>query len=116
MNPIALIVAGFGLAATLSAPAGAAPIAGLRGDAVAVASSNIVTVSGGCGPNAWRGPWGHCRDTPYSGPLPGGGWTGGPQRPADYYGNGCPPGYWHGPWGHCRDTPYHGRLPGGGWK
>ena len=63
MNPIALIVAGFGLAATLSAPAGAAPIAGLRGDAVAVASSNIVTVSGGCGPNAWRGPWGHCRDT-----------------------------------------------------
>ena len=22
----------------------------------------------------WRGPWGHCRDTPYHGRLPNGGW------------------------------------------
>ncbi|KRE08041.1 hypothetical protein ASE63_22075 [Bosea sp. Root381] len=84
--------------------------------AAAVATSDIVTVAGGCGPNGWRGPWGHCRDTPYSGPLPGGGWAGRPQPAADYFGNGCPPGYWHGPWGHCRNTPYHGALPGGGWK
>ena len=27
-----------------------------------------------CPPGYWRGPWGHCRDTPYHGPLPGGGW------------------------------------------
>lgn len=27
----------------------------------------------GC-PRGWRGPWGHCRDTPYHGRLPGGGW------------------------------------------
>lgn len=28
----------------------------------------------GCPPGYWRGPWGHCRDTPYHGRLPGGGW------------------------------------------
>ena len=28
----------------------------------------------GCPPGYWRGPWGHCRHTPYHGPLPGGGW------------------------------------------
>jgi hypothetical protein len=27
-----------------------------------------------CPPGYWRGPWGHCRDTPYHGGLPGGGW------------------------------------------
>ena len=32
----------------------------------------IVPVAGGCGPYAWRGPWGHCRDTPYYGRLPNG--------------------------------------------
>jgi hypothetical protein len=58
------------------------------------------TVADGCGPNGWRGEWGHCHFPRYGGP----GW------------NGCPPGFWRGPWGHCRDTPYHGRLPGGGWK
>jgi hypothetical protein len=70
----------------------------------------VEQVAGGCGPGRWRGPWGHCRSTPYVGPLPGGWYQvrGG--------GNGCPPGYWRGPWGHCRNTPYHGRLPGGGWK
>ncbi len=59
----------------------------------------IEHVSGGCGPNGWRGPWGHCR---YNG-----GW-------GSHW--GCPPGWWRGPWGHCRHTIYHGRLPGGGWK
>ena len=28
----------------------------------------------GCPPGYWRGPWGYCRDTPYHGPLPNGGW------------------------------------------
>jgi len=70
----------------------------------------------GCGPCWWRGPWGHCRDTPYSGRVPGGGWVYDLPPAYGYFGNGCPPGYWHGPWGHCRDTPYHGRLPGGGWQ
>nr|WP_245513005.1 hypothetical protein [Enterovirga rhinocerotis] len=77
-------------------------------------SLDVTLVSGGCGPFAWRGPWGHCRDTPYSGPLPGGGWAGAAR--ADFFGNGCPPGYWHGPWGHCRDTPFHGRRPDGTWQ
>lgn len=71
----------------------------------------IVPVSGGCGPNGWRGPWGGCRHTPYYGPLPGGYHQGRP-----FTRNSCPPGYWRGPWGHCRNTPYHGRLPNGGWK
>jgi hypothetical protein len=72
-------------------------------------SSLIVQVSGGCGPNAWRGPWGHCRNTPYSGRLPNGGY----RTPSGW--NGCPAGYWPGPWGHCRNTPFHGRLPNGQW-
>jgi hypothetical protein len=29
---------------------------------------------GGCPRGYWRGPWGHCRNTPYHGRLPGGGW------------------------------------------
>jgi hypothetical protein len=28
----------------------------------------------GCPPGYWHGPWGHCRNTPYHGRLPGGGW------------------------------------------
>ncbi len=74
-------------------------------------SSMMITVSGGCGPYAWRGPWGHCRNTPYYGPLPGGYY-----QPEPHPVFGCPPGYWLGPWGHCRNTPYHGRIPGGGWQ
>jgi hypothetical protein len=68
----------------------------------------ITQVAGGCGPGAWRGPWGHCRNTPYSGRLPNG-WY-------QINGNGCPPGFWRGPWGHCRNTRYHGRRPDGGWQ
>ena len=73
-------------------------------------------VADGCGPGAWRGPWGNCRDTPYSGPLPGGGVAVPPATYGGYYGNGCPPGFWRGPYGNCRDTPYHGRLPDGSWQ
>ena len=75
-----------------------------------VDQSVIVPVSGGCGQYAWRGPWGHCRDTPYYGRLPDGEWK---VKPSGA--NGCPPGYWRGPYGHCRDTPFHGRLPNGDW-
>jgi hypothetical protein len=84
--------------------------------ALMLGSSLIATqpaeAAGGCGPGAWRGPWGHCRNTPYYGRLPDGSWK---FRNA-YNGNGCPPGSWRGPWGHCRNTPYHGRLPDGSWK
>ena len=76
----------------------------------------LIPVAQGCGPGAWRGPWGHCRDTPYTGRMPGGGWAYNYPPAYGYFGNGCPPGFWRGPWGHCRDTPYHGRLPGGGWQ
>ena len=70
-------------------------------------SDAIVRVAEGCGPGGWRGPWGHCRNTPFSGRMPGGGYGSG-------Y-NGCPPGYWRGPWGNCRNTPFHGRHPNGAW-
>ena len=80
---------------------------------LSASTEQVVPVAQGCGPGWWRGPWGHCRDTPYYGPLPGGGVT--PPPPGPTW-NGCPPGYWRGPWGHCRDTPYHGPLPGGGWQ
>jgi hypothetical protein len=65
--------------------------------------AQLILVSGGCGPNGWRGHWGHCH---YRGRRYWGGRLAGR----------CPPGYWRGPWGHCRNTPYHGRLPGGGYK
>jgi len=83
-------------------------------------TSLVRPVAEGCGWGRWRGPWGGCRDTPYSGPLPGGGYALPPGAvvvpPPPVGANGCPPGYWHGPWGHCRDTPYHGPLPGGGFQ
>ena len=82
---------------------------------VPTVDSQIIQIAQGCGPGAWRGPWGGCRDTPYSGPLPGGGYAY-PSGGYGYFGNGCPPGYWRGPWGHCRNTPYHGRLPNGNWQ
>ena len=81
----------------------------------AAAPDLVVKIAQGCGPGAWRGPWGGCRDTPYSGPLPGGGYAY-PRGGYGYFGNGCPPGSWRGPWGHCRNTPYHGRLPNGNWQ
>ena len=40
---------------------------------MALAASPSAKADQGCGPGWWRGPWGHCRDTPYSGNLPGGG-------------------------------------------
>lgn len=73
------------------------------------APTELVTpVAQGCPAGYWPGPWGHCRDTPYYGRLPGGGFA--------THDTGCPVGYWRGPWGNCRNTPYHGRLPGGGWQ
>lgn len=105
--------AAFGVLASafLALPASAAPIAPSLPETGTLATP----VAQGCGIGAWRGPWGGCRDTPYYGPLPGGGYAPPPGAPV-YYGNGCPPGWWRGPWGHCRDTPYHGRLPDGGWQ
>jgi hypothetical protein len=104
-SPMAMAI---GLACTLlsSVSASAIPM-----QQIINGPSITVPVAGGCGPNGWRGPWGHCRNTPYYGRLPGGYY-----QPQPHPVFGCPPGYWHGPWGHCRDTPYHGRLPDGGWK
>jgi hypothetical protein len=104
MNRLRAILVGVALAAVPLASANAMPILADPGG-----GPSVTLVAGGCGPGAWRGPWGHCRNTPYVGRLPGG-WY---QARA---GNGCPPGYWRGPWGHCRNTPYHGRLPGGGFR
>ena len=101
----------FLLAATLAAGTALAAHAADSSAVVHVDSSMIVPVAGGCGPNGWRGPYGHCRYTPYYGPLPGGYYQ---EYPVVR--NSCPPGYWRGPWGHCRNTPYHGRLPNGSWK
>jgi hypothetical protein len=93
------------LALAASVPANAEPI-----DSSLDLSSMTIQVSGGCGPYGWRGPWGHCRNTPYYGRLPGGYYQ---PRPSW---NGCPAGYWRGPYGHCRDTPFHGRRPNGTWS
>lgn len=87
---------------------------------VSINPSFLIPVAGGCGPNGWRGQWGHCHYAPppaYVPPppvyAPPPAWR---YVPAPVPVNGCPVGYWRGPWGHCRDTPYHGRLPNGGWK
>ncbi|WP_246154850.1 GCG_CRPN prefix-to-repeats domain-containing protein [Methylobacterium oryzihabitans] len=100
---VSLLAAGAALAVLPLASAQAMPI-----NTGATVAAPITLVSDGCGPAGWRGPWGHCRDTPYTGPLPGGGFA--------VQGNGCPAGFWRGPWGHCRDTVFHGRLPGGGFQ
>ena len=63
-------------------------------------STPTIMVAQGCGPGAWRGPYGHCRSTPFYGRMPGGYMR-------------CPPGSWVGPYGHCRNTPFHGRWPDG---
>ena len=60
-------------------------------------------------PRLVAGPWGHCRDTPYTGNTPGGGDATDAGRPFIYGGGGtvgsigCPPGYWRGPWNECRN-------------
>ena len=56
-----------GLTAMAAFPASAAPMAA----PVETRDSNIVLVAQGCGPGWWRGPWGHCRDTPFTGRMPG---------------------------------------------
>jgi hypothetical protein len=102
------IVVGLASALVASVCAQAAPMQPVNG---IDRPSMIIQVAGGCGPNGWRGPWGHCRSTPFYGRLPNGYY-----QPAPAAWNGCPEGYWRGPWGHCRNTPYHGRLPDGSWK
>ena len=63
---------------------------------------NLIHVSGGCGPNGWRGTWGHCHF------YGGGGWNHGGWGwrpgfgPAPFWRGGCGPGRWRGPHGHCR--------------
>lgn len=106
------LLSGLWLGALAALPASAMPLAQSPVSQAAI----LTPVAQGCGPGWWRGPWGHCRDTPYTGRMPGRGWVYDLPPTYGYFGNGCPPGYWHGPWGHCRDTPYHGRLPGGGWR
>ncbi len=99
-------LAGIAMAAVLAA----APAEAITAMPEIQSPSNVIPVSGGCGPYARRGPYGGCRHTPYYGPLPNGYYQPRPMA------NGCPPGYWRGPWGHCRNTPYHGRLPNGGYQ
>ena len=102
------IVVGLASALVASVCAEAAPMQPVNGIG---RPSMTIQVAGGCGPNGWRGPWGHCRNTPFYGRLPNGYY-----QPAPAAWNGCPEGFWRGPWGHCRNTPYHGRLPDGSWK
>jgi len=65
---------------------------------------NLIHVSGGCGPNGWRGQWGHCHF--YGGAGWRGGWWGpGPYigpGPGPYWHGGCGPYRFRGPHGHCR--------------
>ena len=81
----------------------------LAGVALSAASFTPVVAAEGCGPGWWRGPWGHCRDTPYTGNTPGGGYATDAGRPFIYGGGGtvgsigCPPGYWRGPRNECRN-------------
>lgn len=64
------LISSLWLGALAVLPASAMPLA-----RPPVPESAVVTpVAQGCGPGWWRGPWGHCRDTPYHGRLPGGGW------------------------------------------
>lgn len=112
MNSVIKLMA-MSLALAVTSPAGAVT---MTTSVPATQNNNIIQIAQGCPAGMWRGPWGHCRDTPYSGPLPNNTWVGNPPPAFNYLGNGCPPGMWHGPWGHCRDTPYQGRLPDGQWK
>jgi hypothetical protein len=74
----------------------------------AATGTMVLQVAEGCGATGWRGPWGNCRDTPFSGRLPNGAYV------TNF--NGCPPGWWRGPWGNCRNTSFHGRLPDGSYQ
>ena len=47
------------------------PVAVLK----AAPGGDIVLAAEGCGPGGWRGPCGHCRYTPFSGRMPGGGYA-----------------------------------------
>jgi hypothetical protein len=114
-NSLLKIAAGAGLAAALagSAMAQAEPVPLADGG-----QPQLILVSGGCGPDGWRGQWGHCHWAHHEGWGANGYYAAGPYRviAGPYWNRGCPPGSWRGPWGHCRDTPYHGPLPDGGYK
>jgi hypothetical protein len=109
----------FAGALALGTPASAqVPVVSLT-SADLIDSPMLIRVADGCGPNGWRGPWGHCHWTHYAGGgVPYGYYRSGPYRvvAGPYWNRSCPIGYWRGPWGHCRNTPYHGRLPDGGYR
>jgi hypothetical protein len=89
-------LSGIGAAAFLLAmtPAQAGPVN-------LVNDPNLIHVSGGCGPNGWRGTWGHCHY--YGGGWRRGGWGWQPGfGPGPHWNRGCGPGRWRGPHGHCR--------------
>jgi hypothetical protein len=69
-------VLAIGLVTSTNAAMLAPPVSGEAG---------LVPVAEGCGPGAWRGPYGHC----HWGGAGGAGWW----RP-------CPPGMHLGPYGH----------------
>ena len=109
----------FAVAATLAAAlAGSAAAQAVSVDLAHNTEGQLIQVSGGCGPDAWRGRFGHCHWDHYRGWGPYGYYASGPYRvrAGPYWNRTCPPGYWRGPWGNCRDTPYHGPLPDGGYK
>ena len=72
MNSAIKLVA-MSLAVAVTSPAGAVT---MTTSAPATQNNNIVQIAQGCPAGMWRGPWGHCRDTPYSGPLPNNTWVG----------------------------------------
>jgi hypothetical protein len=65
------LLSGFWLGALTALPASALPLT----PSLSPRADAVIPVAQGCGPGAWRGPWGHCRDTPFTGRMPGGGWV-----------------------------------------
>ncbi len=59
---ISLLIAGGAVALAAAMPAQASPIRPDPGT-----SQLLTLVAQGCGPSGWRGPYGHCRYTPYRG-------------------------------------------------
>ena len=103
---VATALSGFAVAETASVNLAQSP------------NGQLIQISGGCGPDAWRGRWGHCNWDHHAGWGPNGYYQSGPYRvrAGPYWNRACAPGSWRGPWGNCRNTPYHGPLPDGGYK
>jgi hypothetical protein len=68
---VASLVAGFAVSSQALTLRSAALPSATIGDH----SDTVVRVAEGCGPGGWRGPWGHCRYTAFSGRMPGGGYA-----------------------------------------